>query len=247
MSVDRGKVCFSKSRYILYQPYPGLHLAYHAKHFCISTRSKYQKIDIIDNEAYGRMLFLDNNVQHTEYDSHIFSEALCSEAKKNEAAHILVLGGGSGQTAIALLKSPFAKQITVAEIDPQVIDCYKRFVRGVDSAFSDSRVRVIIGDAFNYLHSTDETFDAAVIDLTESPFAIGSMSTALKRLYRDIREKCAGQCSQYVGSEVNIAYKERFRNLIDQTSRKYLSNIRYVATFIPSFGAPHLIMHTGYA
>ena len=44
------------------------------------------------------MLFLDDNVQHTEYDAHIFSEALCTEVKRNKAARILVLGGGSGQT-----------------------------------------------------------------------------------------------------------------------------------------------------
>jgi spermidine synthase len=246
MSAHHNKVCFSKARYIIYQPYPGLHLAYHAKRFYVSERSKYQKIDIIENEAYGRMLFLDNNVQHTEYDAHVFSEALCGEAKRKNAAHILVLGGGSGQTAKALLESPSVEQVTIVEIDSQVVDCCRRYVKGINRVFSDDRVRILIGNAFDYIHSTADKFDAAVIDLTEAPFAIGSLSRTLKRLYADIEEKCEGCCSQYIGSEVDLAYGRRFRDLLDRMSRKYLSNIRYVSTFIPSFGAPHVIMHAGY-
>jgi spermidine synthase len=246
MRVNRGEACFSKARYVVYQPYPGLHLAYHAKHYLVSARSKYQKIDIIDNEAYGRMLFLDNNVQHTEYDAHIFREALCREVKSHGLTRILVLGGGSGQTAIALLESPSVKQVTIVEIDSKVVEYCKKYVEGVARAFSDARVRILIANAFTYLHSTDEEFDAAVIDLTEEPFDIGSHIKTIELLYSDIKEKCGGYCSQYIGSEVDLAYDARFRNLLDTTSRKYLSAIRYVSTFIPSFGAPHVIMHAGY-
>jgi spermidine synthase len=94
MSTIGRKVCFEKSQFIVYQPYLGLHLAYHAKRFCFSGRSKYQKIDVIDNDAYGRMLFLDDNVQHTAYDSMIFNEALCGTAKNDGVSRVLVLGGG---------------------------------------------------------------------------------------------------------------------------------------------------------
>ncbi|HUK28180.1 MAG TPA: methyltransferase domain-containing protein [Candidatus Acidoferrales bacterium] len=247
MSPKHRKVCFSTAHYIVYQPYPGLKLAYHAKRFYVSTRTRYQKIDIIDNEAYGRMLFLDNNVQHTEYDSHIFNEALCEEAKKNHCTRVLVLGGGSGQTAMSLLQSHSTKHVTVVEIDPQVVDCCKKHVRGVGRTFSNSRVRVLFGNAFDYIHFTDETFDAAVIDLTEAPFAVGNYTGTLRQLYEDIKTKCKGQCSQYVGSQVNLSYNRKFRNVLERMSRKHLSNVRFVSTFIPSFGAPHLVMHAGYA
>ena len=246
MTVNRGEKRFSKSRYIIYQPYPGLHLAYHAKSFLVSTRSKFQKIDIIDNEAYGRMLFLDDNVQHTEYDAYTFREALCQEVKRHGLSRILVLGGGSGQTAMALLESSSVRQVTVVEIDSKVVEYCMKYIKGVARALSDARVRVLIGNAFSYVHSTNEEFDAAVIDLTEEPFEIGNHSKTVERLYSDIKEKCGGCCSQYIGSEVDLAYDATFRNLLERTSRKYLSSIRYVSTFIPSFGAPHVFMHAGY-
>ena len=245
MSTIGRKVCFEKSQYIVYQPYAGLHLAYHAKRYCFSGRSKYQKIDIIDNDAYGRMLFLDGNIQHTAYDSQIFNEALCGTAKRVGVGHVLILGGGSGQTALALLQSPSIEQITIVEIDPMVIDCCRRYIKGVNRAFNDSRVRIVISDATRFLHSVNEEFDASIIDFTEMPFGKTNL-TSLKRLYSDIKEKCKGRCSQYVGSSVDLAYNRRWRALRSRVCKQLLSNVRYEEVFIPSFGAPHIFVHAGY-
>jgi len=246
MSIIGRKVCFEKSQFIVYQPYLGLHLAYHAKRFCFSGRSKYQKIDIIDNDAYGRMLFLDDNVQHTAYDSMIFNEALCGTAKNVGVSRVLVLGGGSGQTALALLQSALIKQITIVEIDPLVIDCCRKYIKGVNRAFKDPRVRIVTGDAAGFLHSVKEKFDVSIIDFTERPFGNTNL-TALKQLYFDIKEKCNGRCSQYVGSSVELSYNRRLRSLTDRLCKQIFTNVRYEQVFIPSFGAPHSFMHAGYS
>lgn len=246
MSRMGSQVCFPKSQYIIYEPYPGLHLAYHAKKVCFSKQSRYQKIDIIDNDAYGRMLFLDDNLQHAAFDSQIFNEALCTTAKRNQAANVVVLGGGSGQTVLTLLKSRTIKHVTVVEIDELLVECCRRYIKGIDQAFRDPRVRILINDAFKYLHSTDEEFDATIIDLTERPFGFKNDSATLRRLYADIKERCNGRCSQYVGSSVELAHGPRMRHLTDSASKRYLSNVRYEDVFIPSFGAPHTFMHAGY-
>jgi spermidine synthase len=244
--MSRSKVCFPASEYIVYEPYLGLHLAYHAKRVCVSEQSRYQKIDIIDNDAYGRMLFLDNNLQHTAYDSRTFNEALCSTALRNRVADVVVLGGGSGQTIMALLESSSIKRVQVVEIDALLVESCRKYVKGTDRAFRDPRVRILISDAFGYLHSTDDEFDAAIIDLTERPFGFRNNSATLKRLYADIKDRCKGRCSQYVGSSVELAYSPRMRSLADRVSRRFLSNVKYENVFIPSFGAPHTFMHAGY-
>jgi len=245
MSAIRDKVCFEKSHYIVYQPYRGLHLAYHAKRFCSSVHSNYQKIDIIDNEAYGRMLFLDGNLQHTSYDSTIFNEALCGTAKTFGVSRVLVLGGGSGQTALALLQSPSIESITVVEIDPLVVDSCKKHIAGVKRALNDPKVRVVIGDAVEFLHSVKEDFDASIIDFTEQPFGNTKLS-AIKQLYTDIKAKCKGRCSQYLGSSVGLAFNRRRRNQAMNVCEQILADVKYERVFIPSFGAPHTFMHAGY-
>jgi len=241
---DRGtKICFDKSKYIVYQPYRGLHLAYHAKNVCFSGRSKYQQIDIIDNDAYGRMLFLDHNLQHTEYDASIFNEALCGPAKRNKVRRVIVLGGGSGQTVLSLLESKSLRNITLVEIDLVLMNSCIRYIRGVKRAFNDERVTVQIGDAFAYLHSTNEEFDAAIIDLTENPLHMSN--STLTKAYAEIREKCNGCCSQYVGSSVPLG-ESQLRRATLRICKKELRRVRFENVFIPSFGAPHTFIHAGY-
>jgi spermidine synthase len=246
MSDIGGRVCFDKSRYIVYEPYRGLHLAYHAKRFCLSRRSKYQQIDIIDNDAYGRMLFLDHNLQHTAYDAAIFNEALCGPAKRNKIRRAIVLGGGSGQTLVSLLESKALKRVTLVEIDQVLIEACGRYVEGANRAFGDSRVNVRIGDAFNYLHSTHEQFDAAIIDLTEKPLQVREFSATLAQAYSDIRAKCGGRCSQYVGSSVGLAPSQQLRSIACMLIKQMLSRVTFEDVFIPSFGAPHTFIHAGY-
>jgi spermidine synthase len=192
------------------------------------------------------MLFLDDNVQHTAYDSRVFNEALCGTAKRNQVTRVIVLGGGSGQSVLALLESPSIELVTVVEIDPLVVECCKKYIDGVDQAFKNPKVRILISDAFKYLHSTDEKFDTAIIDFTERPFRVRNNLVTLKRLYSDIKEKCNGRCSQYLGSSVELAYNQRLRNLADSLCEQVFSNVRYESVFIPSFGAPHRFMHAGY-
>ena len=139
-----------------------------------------------------------------------------------------------------------ARHVTVVEIDEMLVKCCKKYIKGVGHAFRDPRVRILIEDAFKYLHSTDEVFDAAIIDLTERPFGFNNNAASLRRLYGDINEKCKGRCSQYIGSSVELAYNPRMKRLIDRVSKQFLSRLRYEDAFIPSFGAPHTFMHAGY-
>jgi spermidine synthase len=246
MKETGDEICFKKSRYIIYQPYRGLHLAYHARRLLFSGQSKFQKIDIIDNDAYGRMLLLDNNVQHTEYDSWIFNEALCGHARRSGLTRILILGGGSGQTVMSLLGSNRIQQVTVVEIDKLVVETCKRYIRGVGEAFDDPRVRVVIGDAFKFVRLTGEQFDGAIIDLTEFPFRTKSSAQQLGGLYEGIKTKCQGRCSQYIGSSVGLSYGPKLRKLAENLSRGIFTRATFEEVFIPSFGAPHVFMHAGY-
>ncbi len=246
MSNNARRVCFEKSKYIVYEPYRGLHLAYHAKKFCFSAKSKYQKIDIIDNDAYGRMLFLDHNLQHTAYDAQVFNEALCGPAKRNGVVRVIVLGGGSGQTLLSLLQSPTIAHVTLVEIDQLLIGSCRKHIGRVNRAFKDPRVKTVIDDAFRYLQSTTDEYDAAIVDLTERPLGIKNESTTLRQLYSDVKAKCKGRCSQYLGSSVPLASSGLGRDLAYRFGKERLSKVRCENVFIPSFGAPHTFMHAGY-
>ena len=59
-------------------------------------RSKYQLIEVVDTYDYGLALYLDNALQVTEYDEHIYHEVMVHPAMLAHPSpkKVLVIGGG---------------------------------------------------------------------------------------------------------------------------------------------------------
>ncbi|MDR2685362.1 MAG: hypothetical protein LBB23_01150 [Rickettsiales bacterium] len=132
-------------------------------------QTKYQKVDIIKNETWGQMLFLDNLLMKTERDGHIINEmivhpVMLTGAKKKR---VLVVGGGEGFTTTELLKYPYIERIDVIDIDREFVDICKKCYPAQTAAFGDPRVRLIFEDGLEYLRRTDEIYDAIFITPTD--------------------------------------------------------------------------------
>ncbi|GBC70864.1 Polyamine aminopropyltransferase [Candidatus Calditenuaceae archaeon HR02] len=237
-----SKTCFDTAEYIVYQPYPGLHVVYHAKKVLFSGQSRFQRIDIIDNEAYGVMLLLDGNIQHTEFDSHIFNKALVGPILRRRMRNVLVLGGGSGQTLKALLKSQSIERVTIVEIDPLVVEACRAHIPGVNEAFEDPRVNLVIDDAFKFIRRDDGSYDVLVLDLTEEWLG---QSVGLEELYRFVAVKCRGRCSCYIGPASPQSGGPARRHQHIAAAKKFLKGLRIRKVFIPSFGSEQLFLYGG--
>jgi spermidine synthase len=237
-----AEACFAEPEYLVYQPYVGLHVVYHARRILYRGRSRYQKIDIIENEAYGIMLFLNNNLQHAELDAEIFNRAITRPILARKAKRVLVLGGGSGQTVKTLLKSRRVEAVTVVEIDEEVVEACKRNIPGVREALEDRRTRLVIGDAFEFIRISRESYDGLVVDLTEERLNdIGSF----EEVYRFAAERCRGLVSAYIGSTApQLDGPERIRCHLESAQR-YLERCRVRSVFIPSFGSRQAFLYAG--
>lgn len=237
-----AKTCFDSSEYVVYQPYPGLHVVYHARRVLFRGQSRFQRIEIIDNEAYGLTLLLDGNIQHTEFDSHIFNRALVGPILRKGMRNVLVLGGGSGQSLKALLRSKSIESVTVVEIDQLVVDACRAHIPGVKEAFEDPRVKLVIDDAFKFIREGEERYDALVLDLTEEWLG---QSVGLDELYQFVATRCGGCCSCYIGpaSPQTGGAERRRRHLL--AAKKFLNGVRVRKVFIPSFGSEQLFLYGG--
>lgn len=51
-------------------------LIFKPKKVLISKKTKYQQVDIVETESYGRILFLDNLLMKTDKDGHIINEMI---------------------------------------------------------------------------------------------------------------------------------------------------------------------------
>jgi spermidine synthase len=73
---------------------------------------------------------------------------------------VLTIGLGGGFTLRAVTHHPEAQSITVAEIDPLVVETARRWLAPYNGrALEDPRVRMVTNDGRNYIDGTKEKFD----------------------------------------------------------------------------------------
>lgn len=80
---------------------------------------------------------------------------------------VLNIGLGCGFTLAAILENN-PQQVTVAEINPTIYEAADFFRDYTNDAINDPRVDIVIQDGAEFLRTTDQKFDAIVIDI-ENP------------------------------------------------------------------------------
>jgi len=135
----------------------------------VETRSPYQHIRIFETRSFGRVLSLDDVVQTTERDAHIYHEMLAHVPLLSHAApqRVLIVGGGDGGCLREVLRHPVELAIMV-EIDEAVVTACRKHMPGISAgAFEDPRARLEIADGARWLFESDERFDAILIDSSD--------------------------------------------------------------------------------
>ena len=134
-----------------------------------SGKSKFQKIEIFENEEYGRILVLDGEVQLSTKFEYIYHEMLVHPAMlyHKNPKRVLIIGGGDGGCLREVAKHP-VKEIYLVEIDKKVIEVSKKYLPSVSAgSFRDKRLKIFYEDAFQFLKRYQNFFDVIVNDLTD--------------------------------------------------------------------------------
>jgi spermidine synthase len=133
------------------------------------AQSPYQRIRVIENADFGRMLILDDAVQTSERDDFIYHELLAHVpiCTHPSPARALVIGGGDGGLLRETLRHPL-EHATMVELDRQVVDATLRFIPSIPgTVYGDPRARLLIRDGIAFVRDTDERFDVAMVDSTD--------------------------------------------------------------------------------
>lgn len=134
--------------------------------------SAHQRIAVATTRRFGRLYTLDGDGMASAADESAIHESLAHLAALAHAApsSALILGGGDGGSARELLKHPSIADITIAELDPLVVDLIRAEWPDLPAgAFDDPRVRLSFGDAadtLRTLHDAGRRFDLILFDLT---------------------------------------------------------------------------------
>lgn len=125
-----------------YEVLPGSH---------VSFRTYRQQVDLITNPRFGRMLFLDNVLQSSSVDEHIYHETLVRFGITSESQNILIAGGAEGAVVRELIKEKSVKKIVMIDWDPELVEHLCKRESMNNDVFLDPRVHLMHEDIIEYL------------------------------------------------------------------------------------------------
>lgn len=211
-------------------------IRYHIERELLSQRTQYQNMVIIENKDFGRMLFLDHELQIAESDAHLYNAALINPILEASLPlnKIAILGGGDGGVLKHLLDQG-AKEVFLIDIDSEVIEAAKKYLPGIcGQAFEDPRARVCIQEARQFIQAHNG-FDAIVYDLTMAPesVALEEHEDYFPELFTAIEDslKPNGILSLQVCSAHDPQTFERAKALLNHR----FTEVDFKRVFIPSF------------
>ncbi|MFW5854498.1 MAG: hypothetical protein ACOC3W_11005 [Thermodesulfobacteriota bacterium] len=133
-------------------------------------RSRYQDILVFDTKEAGRVMMLDNIFNVSESMEAFYHEPMAHIplAMGEGDQEVLIIGGGDFALARQVLKHSFVTGLTLCELDPEILTICRRWFPEWAACESDQRLRVRVGDGFDYLDACPEaSIDALLIDSTD--------------------------------------------------------------------------------
>ena len=139
-----------------------------------SGQSEYQRIDIFDTPAFGRVLVLDGYLMLTEKDEFIYHEMIVHTpmAVHPNVKDVLVIGAGDGGVVRELTRYPEIEQIDLVEIDQLGVEVCKKYPPQTACRFDDPRVQIHYEDGLKFVRTCEDEYDLIIVDSTD-PFGPG--------------------------------------------------------------------------
>lgn len=134
-----------------------------------SLQSEFQRIEILENNDFGKILVLYGSLMVCDRDNNAYNEMIshvplfCHPAPKE----VLIIGGGDCGALTEVLKHPEVKRCTMCEIDKMVVEVSRKHFPHLTYGLKDPRARVVYQDGKKFIEDTTEKFDLVLLDLSD--------------------------------------------------------------------------------
>ncbi|MDH4275492.1 MAG: methyltransferase domain-containing protein [Gammaproteobacteria bacterium] len=137
-------------------------------HTVCEGKTHYQDYAIYQTREYGKMFVVGGFCQSSQHDEYIFHESLVHPAMiaHPRPRRVLVIGGGEGAALREVLRHPSVESVVLVDIDHQLVQkCTDYLPEWHQGAYHDTRVKMVVLTAAEYLNRTHATFDVIIVDL----------------------------------------------------------------------------------
>lgn len=190
--------------------------------------SSKQKIQLYCHKQLGKVLIINDEIQHIENYQVFYHELLVHLpiAFIPIVKDVLIIGGGSLFAAHEVLKYPTIKSVTLCDYDHNVLDIMERHYQHAKEVRTDIRFKYIEQDALDFFNSNSNKYDLVINDC----FNIIKESCDKKiPLYEQISNLCNKN-----GACVDIIYRHIFDTEITKKSLEVLNDQYHLALSLVS-------------
>lgn len=200
-------------------------------------KSNFQKIEIYQTEAFGRILVLDGNIVCAEEDEYVYHEMIAHVPvfAQNEPKNILVIGGGDGGTVRELLRHENIEQIDLVEIDEYVIKAAREYLPALASSLKNRRVNIKVEDGIDFVKNCrSDVYDIVIVD-SDDPVGPGE-GLFTESFYKDIYRILKSDGIMITQSESPRFNQQIFKDVFQWYSKIFKrENVYCYLMYLPSF------------
>ena len=226
-------------KWFLETVFPDLAVMLQVRKVHFSGQTKYQKVEVLESETFGRSLVLDGKTQSTERDEFVYHEALVHPAMlfhPNPQA-VFIGGGGEGGTLREVLAHRTVGKVVMLDLDRQVVELCREFLphhnRG---SFEDPKLTLVHQDAREYLACGGSGFDVMIMDLVD-PMEGGPAYLLYTEEYYNIvksRLNPGGILVTQSGPAGLLSYQECFTTIFNTLGRVF-NHTMAMQAHVPAF------------
>jgi spermidine synthase len=205
-----------------------------------SAQTKFQKLEVFENDELGRFFTLDDYVMITEKDEFIYHDMIVHVpmAVHPKAQRILVIGAGDGGTVRELCRYPYVTHVDMVEIDEEVVTVCKKYFPNSTNGLTDPRVHLYFMDGLAFIAQKKNEYDVIIVDSTD-PFSVGE-GLFTQSFYKDCFSALKDD-GILVNQHESPFYKHYQKNM--QRAHKRIKEAfpiaRVYQAFIPTYASGH--------
>lgn len=210
---------------------------YTVKNKILETNSKFQKVEILNTEEFGKVLLLDGITQVSEKNEFQYHELMAHIPllTQPDPKNILVIGGGDGGVDREVLKHPSVQKIDHVDLDGEVIEICKKHLPTVSGgAFQNTKLHLFIQDGRKFVEDSSDHYDAVIMDMTD-PFG-PSARLYTYEYFLAIKKRLRSEKSSFVMHIESPISRPEFFNRIYKTLKAVFKQVNVFYNYIQMYG-----------
>jgi len=134
-----------------------------------SDRSEFQRIEVLENRFFGKILALYGSLMVADNDHNAYNEMMAHVPLfcHPDPKQVLIIGGGDCGTLTEIMKHPEVEKCTMCELDQKVVETARRHFPHLTTGLDDSRARLVFEDGQEFIHSGNDKYDVIILDLSD--------------------------------------------------------------------------------